>query len=59
MLPFIGEARRVILDHLAGRYHRPVADVWAFVRFAKENLPDIDLLSPPQRPEETVAAAQK
>ncbi len=51
----IGEARRVILDHLANRYHRPFADVWEFVRFAKANLPDIDLLSPPKRPEEAAA----
>jgi hypothetical protein len=54
----IGEARRVILDHLGKRYHRTFADVWEFVRFAKENLPDIDLLSPPQRPEEAAIAAK-
>ncbi len=40
-------------------HDRPFADVWEFVRFAKANLPDIDLLSPPQRPEETRAGAAK
>jgi hypothetical protein len=52
----IGEVRRIILDHLGNRHQRRFADVWEFVRFAKENLPDIDLISPPQRPEPTASA---
>jgi hypothetical protein len=47
----IGEARRVILDQLGQRYRRHFADGWEFVRFAKEHEPDLDLTSPPQRPE--------
>ncbi len=48
------ETRRIILAQLAIRYHRPFGDVWEFVRFAEVNLPDIDLTSPPQRPEPVV-----
>jgi len=55
----IPEARRVVLDHLGNRYKRPFADVWEFVRFAKEQRLDLDFTSPPQRPEETTAAAAK
>jgi hypothetical protein len=52
----IGEVRRVILDQLGNRYRRRFADVWEFVRFAKERLPDVDLTSPPQRPEPAALA---
>jgi hypothetical protein len=45
----IGEARRVILDHLGNRYGRRFRDHWAFVHYAQEHLPDLDLTSPPQR----------
>ena len=47
----VGEARRVVLDHLGNRYQRPFADPWEFVRFAKEQRLDLDFTSPPQRPE--------
>ncbi len=47
-----------MMKDVGNRYLRPFADVWEFVRFAKENLPDIDLLSPPQRPEEPTIAAK-
>ncbi len=46
----IGEARRVILDHLGNRYHRRFVNPWAFSRFATEQKLDIDLESPPKRP---------
>src|SRR5262249_60055338 len=46
----ISEARRIILDQLGNRYQRRFADVWEFVRFAQEHLPDIDLTTPPKRP---------
>ena len=45
----IGEARRIVLDHLGNRYYRHFADGWEFVHFAMENLSDLDLISPPQR----------
>ena len=46
-----GEARRVVLDQLANRCKNRFADVWDFVRFAKEQRLDLDFTSPPQRPE--------
>jgi hypothetical protein len=48
---FVGEARRVVLDHLGNRYKRHFADQWEFVRFAKEQKLDLDFTSPAQRPE--------
>jgi hypothetical protein len=50
MPPFVGEARRVVLDQLGNRYHRTFADVWEFVRFAEEQKLGLDLTSPPKRP---------
>ena len=58
MPPCIGEVRRVVLDRLGDRYHRPFGDVWEFVRFAKEQHLDLDFTSPPIRPE-AVAATPK
>jgi hypothetical protein len=49
--PFVGEARRVVLDQVGNRYHRPFADVWEFVRFAKEQDLDLDFTTPPQGPQ--------
>jgi hypothetical protein len=46
----VGPARDVILQQLGQRYHREFADVWAFVEYAHEHLPDIDLKTPPKRP---------
>ncbi len=43
-------ARRVILDYLESRYHRPFCNHWEFVAYARERLPDVDLTSPPRRP---------
>lgn len=31
-------------------YRREFADVWEFVEFAEQRLPDVDLKSPPKRP---------
>jgi hypothetical protein len=45
-----GEARKVVLKHLGNRYGRTFANHWEFVRFAKEQRLDLDLLSPPKRP---------
>jgi hypothetical protein len=48
----IGDARRVVLDHLGSRYKRTFVDAWEFVRFAKEQrLDDLDFTSPAARPE--------
>jgi tRNA A-37 threonylcarbamoyl transferase component Bud32 len=54
MPPCEGEIRRVILDQLGNRYHRPFADVWEFVYFAKEQRLDLDFTTPPKRPELSV-----
>jgi hypothetical protein len=53
MPPFEGGPRRIVLDQLGNRYHRHFADVWEFVRFAREQHLDLDFTSPPQRPEAT------
>jgi hypothetical protein len=47
----VGRARDVVLKMLGQRYHRTFADQWAFVDYAEKHLPDIDLKSPPQRPQ--------
>jgi hypothetical protein len=47
----VGAGRRVVLDHLGNRYRRHFADVWEFVRFAKEQNLGLDFTSPPKRPE--------
>jgi hypothetical protein len=55
--PFcVGEARRLVLEQLARHYERPFADQWDFVRFAQEQELDLDLLTPPQRPERAALA---
>jgi hypothetical protein len=46
----VGEARRQVLGQLSRHYQRPFADQWDFVRFARNELPGIDLLTPPRRP---------
>src|SRR5262249_32535423 len=45
-----GEPQRLVLDHLGHRYPRHFADVWEFVRFAKEQRLDLDFTTPSQRP---------
>jgi hypothetical protein len=52
----IGEARRLVLDHLGRRSRRHFAGAWEFVRFAQEQHLALDFTSPPQRPEPTAPA---
>ncbi|HKI33425.1 MAG TPA: serine/threonine-protein kinase, partial [Gemmataceae bacterium] len=52
----VGKVRRIILDHLGNHYRRTFADVWEFVRFAKEQNLDLDFTTPPQRPEPAATA---
>jgi tRNA A-37 threonylcarbamoyl transferase component Bud32 len=56
MPPFVGFARRAVLDLLGNRYHRTFANQWEFVRYSEEQHLDLDFTSPPQRPERPVAA---
>jgi hypothetical protein len=50
--PFcVGEARKLVLEQLSRHYQRPFVDQWYFVRFATEQKLDLDLTSPPKRPE--------
>jgi len=46
-----GGARRVVLDHLGNRYGRRFVNRWAFVRYAHEQGLDLDLTTPPKRPD--------
>jgi hypothetical protein len=55
----LGQSRRVILDRLGNRYRRTFADVWEFVRFAKEQHLDRDFTTPLQRPEAAATTAAK
>jgi hypothetical protein len=56
MPTLIGKARRVVLDHLGNIHGRRFANHWEFVRFAHEKGLQLDLTTPPRRPnrEETV-----
>src|SRR5262249_13024993 len=47
----IEPTRRILLDQLGNRYRRTFADVWQFVRFAREQDLGLDFTTPPQRPE--------
>jgi hypothetical protein len=47
----LGEARRIVLDHLGNRYHRHFVNHWAFVRFATEQNLNLDFTTPPKRPD--------
>ena len=50
--PFcVGEARRAVLDALEFTYSRKFKDQWEFVEYAQKHQPQLDLLSPPKRPE--------
>ena len=50
--PFcVGEARRAVLDALEFIYSRKFKDQWEFVEYAQKHQPQLDLLSPPKRPE--------
>jgi hypothetical protein len=47
----VGDARRVVLAQLSRHYGRRFTDQWDFVRYATDHKLDLDLLSPPRRPE--------
>ena len=50
--PFcVKEARRAVLDALEFTYDRQFADLWEFVAFAEKEHPELDLLTPPKRPQ--------
>jgi tRNA A-37 threonylcarbamoyl transferase component Bud32 len=46
----LGAGRRVVLDYLGYSCRRTFRDQWEFVEYAREHLPEIDLTSPPKRP---------
>jgi serine/threonine protein kinase len=50
----IGQARRVVLDHLGSKYQRSFTDQWEFVRFAEEQKLGLDYTTPPKRPRQEV-----
>jgi hypothetical protein len=54
-----GPVARVLLDQLGRRYDRTFGDPWEFVRFAQSQHFDLDLTTPPQRPERGIAAANR
>ncbi len=45
-----GAARRVVLNHLGNIHGRRFTNHWEFVRFARETGLDVDLTTPPRRP---------
>ncbi len=55
--PFcVKEARRAVLDALEFTYDRKFGDLWEFVAFAEKEHPELDLLTPPKRPEKVTPA---
>jgi tRNA A-37 threonylcarbamoyl transferase component Bud32 len=47
----VGEARRLVLGQLSRHYHEPFADQWEFVEYARRHRLELDLTTPPQKPE--------
>ena len=47
----VGEARRVVLKQLGRHYGHPFADQWQFVAYAHDHHLDLDLTTPPARPD--------
>jgi hypothetical protein len=47
----VGEARRLVLEQLSRHYHQPFADQWEFVEYARRHRLELDLTTPPQKPE--------
>ncbi len=45
-----GNDRRVVLDYLGNIHGRRFVNHWEFVRFAREKGLDVDLTTPPRRP---------
>jgi hypothetical protein len=50
MPPCVGPAQWLILRQFGERYNRSFADLWEFVDYALDHLPDVNLTSPPKRP---------
>jgi hypothetical protein len=48
----VGRAREVVLRSLGQKCGQPFADVWEFVDWAQEHRPDLDLTTPPRRPQQ-------
>jgi hypothetical protein len=46
-----GAARQVVLNHLGNRYGRRFVNHWEFVRYAREQHLDLNLTTPPKRPD--------
>jgi hypothetical protein len=46
-----GAARRIVLDHLGNRYGLRFVNHWDFVRYAVGQKLDLDLITPPRKPE--------
>ena len=46
-----GRSCRVVLDHLGNIHDQRFANHWSFVRFAREKRLDVDLTTPPKRPD--------
>lgn len=46
-----GEARRVVLDHLGNIHGQRFTNHWSFVRFVREKGLNVDLTTPPKRPD--------
>ncbi len=55
----VGQAQRIVLDHLGKRYHRTFTGPWEFVGFAREQDLDLDFTTPPQQPENAWKEAGK
>jgi len=47
----IGKARRVVLDHLGNIHGQRFTNHWEFVRFAREKRLQLDVTTPPHRPD--------
>jgi hypothetical protein len=48
----VGEARRAVLDALEDTEQCTFADVWEFVAYAQKHQSQLDLLTPPMRPQQ-------
>jgi hypothetical protein len=46
------ERGREVLDALAFTYQRKFKDQWEFVEYAEKHQPQLDLLTPPKRPQQ-------
>ncbi len=56
--PFVvGPQRRAVLNALEFTYDRKFKDLWEFVAFAEKEHPELDLLTPPKRPEKALPKA--